>query len=77
VDYKKLRFDEIQAILFPFLIQAGFNASRIAFVPCAGVSGVNLTKQENPALQSWWSDPPLVDYLGEPNLSSAQRFISV
>ena len=63
VDYKKLRFDEIQAALFPFLIQAGFNASRIAFVPCAGASGVNLTKLEVPALQSWWSEQPIVDYL--------------
>ncbi|KAG9102065.1 Hsp70 suppressor, GTPase facilitates ribosomal subunit dissociation [Ceratobasidium sp. UAMH 11750] len=63
VDYKKLRFDEIQGALFPFLIQAGFNASRIAFVPCAGVSGVNLTKLDNATLGSWWNGPPLVDYL--------------
>ncbi|KAF8609529.1 hypothetical protein BDV93DRAFT_602188 [Ceratobasidium sp. AG-I] len=65
VDYRKLRFDEIQAALFPFLIQAGFNASRIAFVPCAGASGINLTKQENPALQSWWSGQTLVDHIDQ------------
>ncbi|KAG8744859.1 Hsp70 suppressor, GTPase facilitates ribosomal subunit dissociation [Ceratobasidium sp. 414] len=63
VDYKKLRFDEIQGALFPFLIQAGFNASRIAFVPCAGASGVNLTKLGGSTLGSWWNEPPLVDYL--------------
>ncbi|KAH7344847.1 P-loop containing nucleoside triphosphate hydrolase protein [Rhizoctonia solani] len=63
VDYKKSRFDEIQGVLLPFLIQAGFNASRVVFIPCAGVSGVNLTKSEEPALQSWWNDGPIVDYL--------------
>jgi elongation factor 1 alpha-like protein len=65
VDFKKSRFDEIQAALLPFLIQAGFNTSRIAFVPCAGVSGINLTKSEDPALQSWWAGKSIVDYLGE------------
>ncbi|CAE6411697.1 unnamed protein product [Rhizoctonia solani] len=63
VDYRKSRFDEIQVALLPFLIQAGFNTSRVAFVPCAGVSGVNLTKSEEPALQSWWNGQPIVDYL--------------
>ncbi|KEP54105.1 EF Tu GTP-binding domain protein [Rhizoctonia solani 123E] len=65
VDYKKSRFDEIQATLITFLVQAGFNTSRIAFVPCAGVSGVNLTKSEEPALQSWWNGKPIVDYLDQ------------
>lgn len=65
VDFRKSRFDEIQAALLPFLIQAGFHTSRIAFVPCAGASGINLTKFENPALQSWWSGKSIVDYLGE------------
>ncbi|QRV91461.1 Elongation factor Tu GTP binding domain [Ceratobasidium sp. AG-Ba] len=49
--------------LFPYLIQAGFSASRVAFIPCAGVSGVNLTKLDNAALGSWWTEPPLVDFL--------------
>ncbi|KAJ1311279.1 hypothetical protein OPQ81_009777 [Rhizoctonia solani] len=65
VDYKKSRFDEIQATLISFLVQAGFNTSRVAFVPCAGVSGVNLTKSEEPALQSWWDGKPIVDYLDQ------------
>ncbi|QRW05527.1 Elongation factor Tu GTP binding domain [Ceratobasidium sp. AG-Ba] len=63
VDFKKLRYDEIQGALFPYLIQAGFSASRVAFIPCAGVSGVNLTKLDNAALGSWWTEPPLVDFL--------------
>ncbi|CAE6466600.1 unnamed protein product [Rhizoctonia solani] len=65
VDYKKSRFDEIQAALIPFLVQVGFNTSRVTFVPCAGVSGVNLTKSEEPALQSWWNGKPIVDYLDQ------------
>ncbi|KAL5641145.1 hypothetical protein ACGC1H_001583 [Rhizoctonia solani] len=65
VDYKKSRFDEIQATLITFLVQAGFNTSRVAFVPCAGMSGVNLTKSEEPALQSWWNGNPIVDYLDQ------------
>ncbi|QRW19182.1 Elongation factor Tu GTP binding domain [Rhizoctonia solani] len=63
VDYRKSRFDEIQVALLPFLVQAGFNTSRVTFVPCAGVSGVNLTKSEEPALQSWWDGKPIVDHL--------------
>ena len=44
VGWSRARLDEVRAALLRFLCAIGFAAERIAFVPVAGLSGVNLVR---------------------------------
>ncbi|KAG8847044.1 Hsp70 suppressor, GTPase facilitates ribosomal subunit dissociation [Tulasnella sp. 330] len=65
VNYSKARFDEICATLKPFLAQSGYQSLKTAFVPCAGMAGVNLVERDEQMskVMSWWTGPTLVSAL--------------
>ena len=67
VAWSKSRYEEICALLRPFLIQSGFQPSKTKFVPVGAMQGVNLVGREgDPAteLRQWYSGSTLVDFLG-------------
>ena len=48
-----------------FLKQAGFKERDVSFVPCSGLSGVNLTETStNPDLNKWYKGPTLLEVIG-------------
>jgi len=64
VGWSRQRFNEICAILQPFLVQSGYQPSKLSFIPCAAMKGVNLTKNESPELKAWYDGPTIADQLG-------------
>jgi len=63
VGWSRERFNEICAILQPFLVQSGYQPSKLSFIPCAAMKGVNLTKNESPELKAWYDGPTIADQL--------------
>ncbi|KAL4788319.1 P-loop containing nucleoside triphosphate hydrolase protein [Aspergillus varians] len=63
VQWDKDRFEEIEQQVSAFLTTAGFQAKNIAFVPCSGVSGDNITRRSEDANVSWYSGRTLVEEL--------------
>ena len=66
VEWDKQRYDEITKKLGGFLKTAGFRESDVAFIPCSGLSGENLTvPPTEEKLASWYSGPTLVQQIGK------------
>jgi elongation factor 1 alpha-like protein len=68
VQWEKDRYDDICALLRPFLVQSGFHTSKASYVPVGAMSGVNLVKCEGDdakQLLQWYKGPTLVDLLGK------------
>ncbi|KAJ7499229.1 EF Tu GTP binding domain-containing protein [Mycena latifolia] len=66
VQWEKDRYDEICALLRPFLVQSGFHPSKTKFVPVGAMLGVNLATCEGDdakQLLQWYMGPTLVDLL--------------
>ncbi|KAI0824664.1 EF Tu GTP binding domain-containing protein [Trametes gibbosa] len=65
VEWSKARYEEICAVLKPFLLQSGFHPSKTRFVPVAAMEGVNLARAEpvTSPLYQWYKGPTLVDLL--------------
>lgn len=62
VDWSKTRYDEITQQMEAFLTStAGFQASRINFIPCSGLLGDNITKS-SPGCK-WYDGPTLLTLL--------------
>ena len=65
VDWSQSRYDEIVRKLGAFLRQAGFKEADVAYVPCSGITGDNLTGPSGePRLGEWYQGPSLVDQIG-------------
>lgn len=67
VAWSESRYEEICALLHPFLVQSGFQPSKTRFVPVGAMQGVNLVGREGDVaaeLTQWYSGPTLVDFLG-------------
>lgn len=62
--YSQQRFEFIRDTLKPFLIRNGFNKDRIQFVPCAAMTGENVTKRSNGTLCGWYSGLTVAQVLG-------------
>ncbi len=63
-DWSKTRYDELVAIIKPYLISVSLKESDITFVPLSGLSGENLIEpSKDTNLISWWSRGSLVDIL--------------
>ncbi len=59
--YVQARFEEIQALLLPFLKLCGFREASIQWLPAVGTQNQNLTSAPTaPELASWWKGPTLV-----------------
>lgn len=63
VQWSKDRFDEIEQQVSSFLTAAGFQAKNIAFVPCSGIQGDNITRRSEDPSVSWYTGRTLVDEL--------------
>ena len=70
VDWSQDRYDEIVEALKPFLVSAGFSASKTTFIPIAAMEGTNVLDSTSEALQSWYSGPTLIQTLGGYETSS-------
>ena len=64
MEWSQTRYNEICGILRPFLVQSGFQLSRLSFVPCAAMKGVNLTTNTDEALKKWYDGPTVEQELG-------------
>ena len=67
VAWSKNRYEDICALLRPFLIQSGFQLSKTRFVPVGAMQGVNLVGREGDSaaeLRQWYSGSTLVNFLG-------------
>jgi elongation factor 1 alpha-like protein len=72
VDWNEHRFNEIQAKIEPFLLQSGFAAKRIRFVPISGLTGANVKSKESAdKLYDWYRGSTLIDAMD--NFIPAQR----
>ncbi|KNG86790.1 translation elongation factor EF-1 subunit [Aspergillus nomiae NRRL 13137] len=63
VQWNKDRYDEIEQQVSAFLTTAGFQAKNIAFVPCSGISGDNVTKRSDDPNVSWYTGRTLIEEL--------------
>jgi len=65
VGWLKDRYEEIVKKLAQFLKQAGFKENDIAYIPCSGLAGENLTSAPTvAALATWYTGPTLVEQIG-------------
>ena len=65
VGWLKDRYEEIMKKLAQFLKQAGFKENDIAYIPCSGLAGENLTSAPTvDALATWYTGPTLVQQIG-------------
>lgn len=63
VDWSEDRFTEIQQQVSAFLTTAGFQPKNIAFVPCSGLNGDNITRKSTESAASWYKGLTLVEEL--------------
>ena len=63
VQWSRDRFDEIQQQVGAFLTTAGFQLKNIAFVPCSGLTGDNITRRATEKEASWYGGPILIEQL--------------
>lgn len=63
VQWSKDRFEEIEQQVSSFLTAAGFQAKNVAFVPCSGAQGDNITQRSEDPNVSWYTGRTLIDEL--------------
>ncbi|CAN8001923.1 unnamed protein product, partial [Ixodes hexagonus] len=65
VSWDEGRYRDITGKLQSFLRQAGYREADFTFVPCSGLTGVNLTEppSKDEGLAKWYSGPCLVDVI--------------
>lgn len=63
VGWSKDRYDEIEQQISAFLTTAGFQARNLAFVPCSGFRGDNITRRSEDPQASWYTGPVLIELL--------------
>lgn len=73
VDWSQARFEEIKSMLEPFLVESGFSAKRIQFVPTSGLEGINVKDKpsKDVKLSEWYKGPTLLEAID--NFAPAQR----
>lgn len=64
VNWSQDRYDEIVEALKPFLVSAGFAASKTTFMPLAAMEGVNVMENNESTLKEWFTGLTLMDALG-------------
>ncbi|KAJ1924816.1 hypothetical protein IWQ60_004963 [Tieghemiomyces parasiticus] len=77
-DWAEGRFADVRDQTAAFLVQAGFRADHLTFVPCSGLRGINLATRPDPAteasaLTAWYDGPCLVEVLD--GLSAPERLV--
>lgn len=62
-EWSQERFNEIQTLMSAFLITANYKKSAVQFVPCAGLTGENITQRPDSESAKWYTGPTLVEAL--------------
>lgn len=77
VEWSQARFEEIRGMLEPFLVEKGFNAKRIQFVPTSGLTGINVKDKPSAdvKLSEWYKGPTLLEAID--SFLPAQRNVGV
>ena len=71
VGWSSDRYEEIVKKLAQFLRLAGFKETDIAYIPCSGLAGENLTASPTvAALAEWYRGPTLVHQIGSFSFTS-------
>lgn len=64
IDWLETRYNDITKKLGQFLKQVGYKENDISFIPCSGLSGVNLTGRiPEPKLESWYKGSTLEEQI--------------
>jgi elongation factor 1 alpha-like protein len=63
VSWSQERFEEIQQQMITFLTAASFSAKSITFVPCAGLTGENVTQRVQDSSAKWYTGGSLIEAL--------------
>lgn len=64
VDWLETRYNDITKKLGQFLKQVGYKENDISFIPCSGLSGVNLTGRiPEPKLETWYKGSTLEEQI--------------
>ncbi|ORY28311.1 P-loop containing nucleoside triphosphate hydrolase protein [Naematelia encephala] len=63
VSWSQDRYEDIVEALKPFLVSAGFAASKTTFLPLAAMEGINVLENNEDTLKSWYDGPTLIDTL--------------
>eukprot|EP01135_Chromosphaera_perkinsii_P004444 Nk52_evm22s281 gene=Nk52_evmTU22s281 len=63
VNWSQPRFEDIVSSLKPFLKQIGFKSKNVSFIPCSGLTGVNLVKNEEAELKKWYTGKTLIEQI--------------
>jgi elongation factor 1 alpha-like protein len=63
VSWSQERFEEIQQQMITFLTAASFSAKSITFVPCAGLTGENVTQRVQDSSAKWYTGGSLIESL--------------
>lgn len=75
MDWSKERYHEIEGLITPFLLQAGFRKNNLTFIPCSGLTGDNLLKKPDTAALSWYTGPSIIEQIDtfEPPLRQVEQ----
>lgn len=65
VNWDQERFTEIRQQISSFLTTAGFLPKNIAFIPCSGLNGDNITRRSTEASAAWYTGPTLIEELDD------------
>lgn len=63
MEWSQDRFEHIVETLEPFLVQAGYNQSKLSFIPCGAMSGENLVERRSSALSTWYKGKTIIETL--------------
>eukprot|EP00824_Muranothrix_gubernata_P016057 TRINITY_DN33428_c0_g1_i1.p1 TRINITY_DN33428_c0_g1~~TRINITY_DN33428_c0_g1_i1.p1 ORF type:complete len:584 (+),score=125.65 TRINITY_DN33428_c0_g1_i1:70-1752(+) len=64
VNWERARYEEIVSKLVPFFKRIGYHLGKdLEFVPCSGLTGVNVVKQMNAREAAWWQGKTLIQLL--------------
>jgi elongation factor 1 alpha-like protein len=63
ISWSQERFLDISAQMSTFLTNASFSAKSISFIPCAGLTGENVTKKVEDPNASWYKGESLIEAL--------------
>ena len=63
VSWSKDRFEEIEQQMSAFFKSVGFQPKKVAFIPCAGLTGENIVKSPAEGVAPWYKGHTLVEEL--------------
>ncbi|CAH2037057.1 unnamed protein product [Thlaspi arvense] len=64
VNWSKVRYDEIESKMVPFLKSSGYNTKKdVIFLPISGLMGINMNKRIDQNVCPWFSGPSFFEVL--------------